>query len=333
MKLTLVNSQLSMAVYTHLSDEDMEQIAAQYGLGAVTSWHGITEGIENTNYLLNTEKQKVILTIYEKRLNTDDLPFFLNLKEHLAANGIACPVPLHTLEGKQTITIYEKTAAIVSFLEGKSITAIRNPHLTELGCALAKMHNASENFEMTRSNDLSLDGWKSLIEHIDNEKEKIDTSFKEYITDEYEFLSNNWVSELPSGVIHADLFPDNVFFDDQDKLSGIIDFYFACNDIFLYDVAIALNAWCFEPNHEFNITKAGLLLKAYHAVREISDEEREALPILCRGAALRFLLTRIYDFINPVAGAVVTAKDPKEYVQKLRFHQQVKHYTDYGIER
>jgi len=322
-----------MAVYTHLSDEDIQEIATQYGLGNVTSWHGITEGIENTNYLLNTEKQNVILTIYEKRLNTDDLPFFLNLKKHLAANGIACPVPLHTIENKKTITAYNKTAAVVSFLEGKSTDTIRNPHLTELGCAIAKMHNAADGFDMERTNDLSVQGWKELIEHIVNEPEKIDDSFKEYITDEYSFLEKNWPHNLSSGVIHADLFPDNVFFDEQDTLSGIIDFYFACNDIFLYDVAIALNAWCFEPRHDFNITKAGLLLKAYHAVREINEEEREALPILCRGAALRFLLTRIYDFLNPVAGAVVTAKDPKEYVQKLRFHQQVEHYTEYGIER
>jgi homoserine kinase type II len=322
-----------MAVYTHLSDEDMDEIAARYGLGAVTSWHGITEGIENSNYLLTTENQKVILTIYEKRLNTDDLPFFLGIKEHLAERGISCPLPLHTLEGHQTFAIYGKTAAVVSFLNGKSTSIIRNSHLTELGCAMAKMHLAAESFTLERRNDLSLSGWKKLIERINNEPEKIDINLKKYISDEYSFLENNWPDNLPSGVIHADLFPDNVFFDDNGALSGIIDFYFACNDIFLYDVAIAMNAWCFEPRHDFNITKAGLLLKSYHAVRDISAAEREALPILCRGAALRFFLTRAYDWLHPQPGAVVTPKDPKEYLKKLRFHQQVSHYTEYGIER
>ena len=325
-----------MAVYTTLSDEDIEALLAHYDLGTFQQAFGIAEGVENTNYLIlvldaNGQEQKYILTVYEKRVKESDLPFFMALMERLHARGVPCPLPIKAKNGNAIQSISGKSASIVTFLSGRGCkTTLHNHQLQHLGAHMAKMHLAVDGFEGTRSNALSLSGWQQLFVKIESKLDSIEKGLQASLKTEMAFLEAHWPKHLPTGVIHADLFPDNVFFLDQ-KLSGIIDFYFACNDILLYDLAIVINAWCFEHQREFNITKARGLLREYNAVRPISSDELEALPILCRGSALRFLLTRAHDWLYPVEGALVTPTDPMEYVKKLRFHQSVRGHSDYGL--
>lgn len=323
-----------MAVYTALSDFEIGAFLSRYTIGTLVSAKGITEGVENTNYLLTAEKDGVqtryILTVYEKRTKEEDLPFFAGLKQHLAARGVTCPVPILDAGGNAIGRIKDKAAMLVSFLAGKSTRAIQNVHMSELGAHMARMHLAVADFAGARANALSLAGWRSLVEKIESRADEIAPGLGALLAGEMQWLEKNWPNDLPTGVIHADLFPDNVFYEGE-RLSGIIDFYFACNDILVYDLAIVINAWSFERQREFNITKAQQLLKAYNNVRPISDAELNAFPILCRGSALRFLLTRAYDWLNPVAGAQVSPKDPMEYVKKLRFHQSVSHHREYGL--
>lgn len=325
-----------MAVYTTLRDEDIESFLEQYDLGSFQQAFGIPEGIENTNYLILTRdatgaEQKYILTVYEKRVKESELPFFMSLMERLGERGVPCPMPIKTKSGASITHIHGKPASIVTFLSGRGCkTTIHNYQLQQLGMHMAKMHLAVEGFSGQRPNALSLDGWQELLGKIEGRLDEIEQGLGALLRAEMEYLEKNWPKSLMSGVIHADLFPDNVFFLDQ-KLTGIIDFYFACNDILIYDLAIVINAWCFEQQREFNITKTRGLLREYNAVRPISESELEALPILCRGSALRFLLTRAHDWLNPVEGALVTPKDPMEYVKKLRFHQSVRHHREYGL--
>lgn len=320
-----------MAVYTEVDDEALEAFLADYELGDLVSCKGIAEGVENSNFLLQTDSGSYILTIYEKRVREEDLPFFIGLMEHLAARSLPCPTPIRARDGKALRRLMDKPAAIVTFLKGIWPKRPEAAHCGELGEAMARLHLAGADFPIHRANDLSVAGWRGLAEACAAGADDVAPGLAVEIRDELADLAAHWPADLPSGVIHADLFPDNVFFL-KDRLSGLIDFYFACNDAFAYDLAICLNAWCFEREREFNITKARRLLAGYQQVRPLSPAELEALPLLARGAALRFLLTRLYDWLNQVDGALVRPKDPGEYLAKLRFHRSVAGPGDYGLD-
>ena len=320
-----------MAVYTEVGDDELAQFLAAYDLGELLSYKGIAEGVENSNFLMQTGKGSYILTLYEKRVAPADLPFFLGLMDHLAAKGIACPTPIHGRDGKALRELAGRPAAIVSFLAGVWPRRITPAHCAGLGRAMALFHLAGRDFALRRANALSLDGWRRLHGEVGSRADEIVPGLADIIGRELDALATHWPSGLPDGVIHADLFPDNVFFL-GDRLSGIIDFYFACNDALAYDLAICLNAWCFEPDGDFNITKARQMLFAYRDVRPITAAELAALPWLARGAALRFLLTRSYDWLNQAKGAWVKPKNPIEYLKKLQFHQTVTGPGDYGLD-
>jgi homoserine kinase type II len=320
-----------MAVYTEVSDEELASFVAEYEIGDLAACKGIAEGVENSNFLLQTDGGIYILTIYERRVAARDLPFFLGLMDHLAARGVPCPTPLHGRDGQALRRLAGKPAAIVTFLRGVWPRRPTPQHCAELGAALAAMHLAGRDFTIARPNNLSLAGWPPLIEATLARADEVADGLAREIEAEYRALAADWPDGLPDGVIHADLFPDNVFFL-GDRLSGLIDFYFACNDQFAYDLAVCLNAWCFEREAEFNITKARRLFTAYRAVREIGADEMAAMPSLARGAALRFLLTRLYDWLHQVDGAMVKPKDPLEYLAKLRFHQRVSGPGAYGLD-
>ncbi|MCA1297783.1 homoserine kinase [Stappia indica] len=320
-----------MAVYTDVSDEELAAFVAQYDIGGVLACKGIAEGVENSNFLLHTQKGYFILTLYEKRVERSDLPFFLELMKHLAARGISCPTPVASREGAMLGELAGRPAAIIGFLDGMWVRRPKREHCAALGEALAHFHLAGSDFTMCRPNALSVDSWRPLAAGSLDEADTIAEGLGAELVAELDHLEAHWPKGLPSGVIHADLFPDNVFFI-GDRLSGLIDFYFACNDAFAYDVAICLNAWCFEPDLSFNVTKARALLDGYTTVRPFTPAEFDSLPLLARGAALRFLLTRLHDWLRVPEGALVTPKDPREYLKKLRFHQSVSSSSDYGLD-
>jgi homoserine kinase type II len=320
-----------MAVYTDVAADELAEFLGRYDIGELRSYKGIAEGVENSNFLLHTSAGSFILTLYEKRVARSDLPFFLGLMTHLATHGINCPQPLQNKSGEALSTLAGRPAAIINFLEGVWPRKPSAAHCAGVGQALAKMHLAGRDFRMPRANALSVSGWRPLFEQAAPRADEVQHGLGAFIGAELDYLEGNvWPKDLPSGVIHADLFPDNVFFL-GDKLSGIIDFTFACDDMLAYDVAICLNAWCFESDCSFNVTKARAFLNAYGRERPLSEAEQNALPLLARGAALRFLLTRLVDFLNVPPGALVRPKDPLEYVRKLRFHQNVASARDYGI--
>jgi len=320
-----------MAVYTDVTDEELAGFLAQYELGELIACKGIAEGVENSNFLLHTGQGLFILTIYEKRVKAEDLPFFLGLMDHLAHGGIPCPTPVHGRDGAALRRLKGKPAAIVGYLKGVSVKRPLVEHVGELGAGLARLHLAGRGFALARANDLSVAGWRRLVEATAARADEVAPGLAEELAGELALLERCWPEALPGGVIHADLFPDNVFFLGG-RLSGLIDFYFACNDAFAYDLAVCLNAWCFERPHELNITKARRLIAAYRQVRPLARAELEALPLLARGAALRFLLTRLYDWLNQVAGALVRPKDPLEYLARLRFHRRVDRIGAYGLD-
>jgi homoserine kinase type II len=320
-----------MAVYTEIGDDELRSFVAAYDIGEVLSCKGIAEGVENSNYLLATERGSFILTLYEKRVSPADLPFFIALMDHLAHQGVACPTPVRARDGAALRELCGRPAAIVTFLNGMWPRRIDPVHCAGVGAALARLHRAGESFPMVRPNDLSLDGWRRLYAACASRADEVQAGLGDELGDELEWLGSVWPKNLPSGVIHADLFPDNVFFRDH-ELTGLIDFYFACNDAFAYDLAICINAWCFEPDGDFNITKARLLVGHYRGERPLSEAEIAALPLLARGSALRFLLTRLYDWLNQTAGALVRPKDPLEYLKRLRFHRGVTDPAGYGID-
>ena len=321
---------MNMAVYTEVSDEELIYFVGAYDIGDVVSFKGIAEGVENSNYLLQTTTGAYILTLYEKRVRESDLPYFIGFMEHLAAQGIDCPTPLHGRDGAALRKLCGRPAAIITFLEGMSPRRILPHHCAGLGTALAELHVAGASFDTQRRNDLSVTDWRPLYESCANRAHEVSENLPGIVGPEIDFLEANWPTSLPSGVCHADLFPDNVFFL-GDKLSGMIDFYFACNDFFAYDLGICLNAWCFERDGSFNVTKAQLMLSNYRKVRDFSDAELQALPLLARGSAIRFLLTRLYDWLNHPEGALVKPKDPLEYLAILQFHQQVQGLGEYGL--
>jgi homoserine kinase type II len=320
-----------MAVYTDVAAEELEAFLAGYDIGELLAYKGIAEGVENSNFLVHTSQGNFILTLYEKRVAVRDLPFFIGLMEHLASRGITCPQPVKNKGGGMLGTIAGRPAAIITFLDGLWIRRPTAIHCAALGQALARLHLAGLDFGQTRANALSVNGWRALYDVSARRANEVQRDLQSFLAAELAHLERLWPRDLPIGIIHADLFPDNVFFL-GDKLSGLIDFYFACTDALAYDVAICLNAWCFEADHSYNVTKGRSLLAAYSAARALSAEERAALPLLARGAATRFLLTRLVDWFDVKPGALVRPKDPLEYFRKLRFHQSVANVRDYGID-
>ncbi len=321
-----------MAVYTDVAAEDLADFLIHYDIGELLSYKGIAEGVENSNFLLHTSTGNYILTLYEKRVARGDLPFFLGLMQHLAMHGINCPQPVVNKNGEALGVLAGRPAVIVNFLEGVWPRKPNAAHCAGVGDALAKMHLAGADFAMSRANTLSVPGWRALYDAVAPRADGVQSGLSALLSTELDHLEKNWPRALPQGVIHADLFPDNVFFLGE-KLSGLIDFYFACNDIQAYDIAICLNAWCFESDQAFNVTKARALLNAYETVRQLSTAERDSFPLLARGESIRFLLTRLVDSLNVPPGALVRPKDPLEYVRKLRFHQSVKSIKDYGVQQ
>jgi homoserine kinase type II len=319
-----------MAVYTEVTDEALEAFLSLYDLGGLVSYRGIAEGVENSNYTLKTTQGDFILTLYEKRVNTDDLPYFLGLMEHLSAHGLTCPLPVRARGGANLNPLSGKIAAITTFLPGVWPRRVGLEHCAPLGAALAKLHLAGSGFTTTRPNSLGPDSWPPLLAKCGAGANDVQPGIAEELNAWLPGIVTGWPTDLPKGQIHADLFPDNVFFLDQ-QLSGLIDFYFACTDFYAYDIAICLNAWCFERDFSFNVSRSRALLKAYDEVRPLSAPERAALPVLAQGAAMRFLLTRLYDWLNTQAGALVTPKDPLDYYRRLRFHLTAQNEHAYGI--
>jgi len=319
-----------MAVYTEVGEAELAAFLAEYDIGAPEALKGVAEGVENSNYLLTTTRGQYFLTLYEKRVDPADLPFFLGLLDHLAARGIVCPRPIHGRDGSALRQLAGRPASITTFLHGLSPRRPETRHCAAIGTALARLHEAGGDFAPHRANALSVAGWRPLFEQSRADADGVAPGLAAELAGELALLERDWPRGLPSGVIHADLFPDNVLFRGP-ELSGLIDFYFACNDSLAYDLAVCLNAWCFEPDRSCNVTKARALITAYDQARPLSRGEREALPLLARGAALRFLLTRLYDWINTPATALVKRKDPLEYLAKLRFHRNVVSLGDYGL--
>lgn len=309
-----------MAVYTPLTEDDVREYLAHYALGKLVSFQGIAEGVENSNFLLNTERGTFILTLFEKRTRAEDLPYFMALMAHFAACGIHCPQPVAANNGEVLGALCGRPAVIITFMEGLGVKLPSLAHMPALGECVARMHLAAADFPHTRTNALSLAGWRVLAEAIGAQAKRISLHLAGWIAQELNYLQIHWPQGLPSGAVHADLFPDNVFFK-QDALTGVIDFYFACNDAYAYDLAIVINAWCFDADHRFQSERVAALLETYQQTRPLSPQEKQALPVLCRGAALRFLLTRANDLLFHPEGALVTPKDPKEYIAKLQFFQ------------
>jgi len=317
-----------MAVYTKVETTDVEAVLNHFGLGRLRSMRGIAEGVENSNYLIESDQARFILTLYEKRVNRADLPFFLGLMQHLNAAGIPCPLPVENAAGEALFEVKGRPAAIITYLDGVSIENPNAEHCAQLGAALARLHDAQDGFHLSRANDLSIDGWSQIAAKTHARADSVETGLAEIIAAELETLKTIWPQpgSLPEGVIHADLFPDNVFFL-KGTLSGLIDFYFACNDAFTYDIAICLNAWCFSSTAQFLPEHAAAVLSGYQGVRPLNTAELNALPVLCRGAALRFLLTRLYDWLNPTPGALVQPKDPRDYLARLKHFQMAEEIT------
>tara|TARA_B100000902_G_scaffold201357_1_gene191868 strand:- start:606 stop:1568 length:963 start_codon:yes stop_codon:yes gene_type:complete len=320
-----------MAVYTNISLIELNEFLDLYSIGKADDLVGIKSGIENTNYLVKINNQKYILTIFEKRTHQDDLPFFFNLMNHLNDSGIKCPQAIKTKDDEYYKLLKGKPASLTSFVDGKILNRIEPNHCSELGKSMALLHNASSVLNMSRNNQMGFENFGVLIKKLEENMAESDDVPIELIKNEYHFLNQNISFNLPSGIIHADLFPDNVFFANN-SLSGIIDFYFSCNDYYAYEIAICINAWCFEEkSNEFNISKAKKLLSSYNGVRELTISEIDSLPLLCRAAALRFLLTRLIDFYQETSSSLLVKKDPTEYLKKLKFHQSISNASEYGL--
>lgn len=320
-----------MAVYTHVSDQDLAGFLTHYSVGAPLSFKGIAEGSENSNFLLRTDEASFILTLYETRVSEADLPFFLELMVHLEGRGIPCPLPIAGKDGALYRTLNGRPAALISFLDGVSLEAPEIDHCRQVGTALATFHVGGMGFGKERTNSLGQKDWAPLFESCRSRADEVSPGLQALLKSELAKLDTLWPSHLPRGIVHADLFPDNVFFL-KDRFSGIIDFYFACNDMLAYDLSVCLNAWCFESDLTFNAHKARAMIAGYSQVRPVSELELDALPLLCRGSAVRFLLTRLYDWLNHPEGAFARPKDPLEYLSKLAFHQSVTDRGAYGLD-
>ncbi len=319
-----------MAVYTKLAHQEVEQFLEQYNINNFKDYKGITEGVENTNYFINTLKQDYILTIYEKRVDENDLPFFINLLSNLSENKFPCPKPIANKNNQKINKIKNKNAALVTFLNGQSKNKITSDECFEIGKITAQLHEITKKFNVSRKNNLSIKSWQNIFEKTIKQKIDLDETIIKKTKNYLNFLKDNWPKNLPQGIIHADLFPDNIFFTNN-KVSGIIDFYFACNDFFAYEIAICINSICFDNNSTFNMTKAKNLIDGYSSVRTLSEDEKKYLPILSMGAAMRFFLTRLYDFYHTDNKADVKIKDPFEYFKKIEFHSTIKNFNEYFI--
>jgi homoserine kinase type II len=321
-----------VAVYTDVADDELERFVARYDIGQVTSFKGIAEGVSNSNFFLQTDRDRFILTLYEARAPRSDLPFFIGLMDHLSANGLNCPRPVRDRSGEALGELSAKPAALVTFLDGVSLKRPQAIHCEEAGRALAELHAAGAGFEVKRPNPLAVSGWRPLADAAGARADRISPGLSRRIAEELSCHEAAWPTGLPSGIVHADLFPDNVFFIGG-KCSGLIDFYFAAQDAFAYDLAICLNAWCFETDLSFNLTKGQALLSGYESRRRLTDAETAALPQLARGAALRFLLTRTVDFLDVPPGALVKPHDPLPYDRRLTFHRRISSAAEYGLVR
>tara|TARA_Y100000590_G_scaffold68746_1_gene74941 strand:+ start:309 stop:1277 length:969 start_codon:yes stop_codon:yes gene_type:complete len=320
-----------MAVYTKLSKIELKEFFLKYNLGELLNYSEIKEGIENTNYLIKTEKGKFILTLYEKRVDEKDLPFFISLMRNLFDKDFPSPEPIINKNGSYISEIANKKAAVVSFLDGQAKKILNPNECYEVGIKTAKLHLITKNLTGERKNKLSINSWRKIYEKVKNDCSKIHHNLPKIIEKNLDEIEKNWPKNIPSGIIHADLFPDNIFFKNN-KVSGIIDFYFSCNDYYAFEIAICLNALCFEGKNEnlsFNVTKAKKFIDGYSSVRKVSEDEKSSLKVLCQGAAIRFLLTRVFDYLNLTEGAIVKIKDPVEYLKRLEFHDGVKNYQDY----
>ena len=320
-----------MAVYTKFDKKDFEEILLNYSIGKLKYFKGIQEGIENTNYYLLVDKKKYILTIYEKRVNPKDLPFFSKLMTDLDKKNYKCPVPIINNNNKTISDYKEKKLMIVSFLEGKAKQVLTPNNCKQVGVEVAKMHEITKKFEIKRNNNLSVKSWRKLFNSVKDQCVKINKDLPKLIETNLIDVEKNWPNNLPSGIIHADLFSDNIFFY-KEKFNGIIDFYFSCNDFYSFEIAVCFNALCFDGqknNLSFNVTKAKNFIDGYSSIRKLSDEEKKGIKVLSQGAALRFLLTRVFDALNTVEGAIVKVKDPIEYLKRLEFHKNSKNYEDY----
>ena len=320
-----------MAVYTILSEKELREFFLKYNLGKLLNYKGIKQGIENTNYFIETEKGKFILTLYEKRVEEKDLPFFIGLMKNGYDKDFPSPEPIINKNGSYISEIKKKKAAVISFIDGSAKKILNNDECYQVGTYAAKFHQLTKNLNLKRQNNLSIDAWKKVFSTVKKDCSKISENLPDVIEKNLSDIELNWPKNIPSGIIHADLFPDNVLFN-KNKLSGIIDYYFSCNEFYAFEIAICLNALCFEgsrDNLSFNVTKAKKFINGYSNIRKLTDEEKNSLKILCKGAAIRFLLTRVYDYLNSKKSALVSVKDPIEYLKRLEFHNSIKNYQDY----
>jgi len=319
-----------MAVYTKISNKDIRLINSKFDIDEIKSFQGIKKGIENTNYLLKTKKEKFILTIFEKRVSNREIPFFMKLMDSLNQSKISCPKPLKDKNENYLIKIKNKTACVVSFLKGKDKQILNINNCYQVGKIISQMHSITKKLKFSRKNSMGIKNLNPLLKSI-KFKSKKNSNLEKFLIQNLSYIKKNWPSKLPSGIIHGDLFIDNIFFN-KDKLSGVIDFYFAANDFFMYEIAICINALCFDKKrNKFKINKQKIknLIKGYESVRKITIREKKSLNILCRGAAIRYLLTRLYDYSNTPKTALIQIKDPNEYYQKLITHNNLSSYRDY----
>ena len=320
-----------MAVYTKLIKKDISSLINNYQINKIEKFKGIKKGIENTNYLLKTKQNKFILTIFEKRVKKKDLPFFMNLMEKLNHKKIICPKPLRTKKGTHITNIKTKSACIVTFLEGKDKTILNNKNCFDVGKNIAKFHKVTTKLKLYRQNSMSIHRLNDLLKTIKFKSNQITPNLKNTLNLCLKDIKNQWPKNLPQGIIHGDLFIDNIFFN-KNKFSGFIDFYFSSNDYLMYEIAICINALCFDKKKKkfvMNSSKIKNLINGYESIRTLSKKEKDALNVMCRGAALRYLLTRIYDYFNTPKTALIRIKDPMEYLQKLIIHNNLGHYKDY----
>ena len=319
-----------MAVYTKISSKDINIINSKFNINEIKSFQGIKKGIENTNYLLKTKKEKFILTIFEKRVSYKEIPFFMKLMNDLNQSKISCPKPLKDKNGNYLIKLKNKTACVVTFLKGKDKQTLNINNCYQVGKVISQMHCITKKLNLSRKNSMGIKNLNPLLKSI-KFKSKKKSNLEKFLTQNLSNIKKNWPSKLPNGIIHGDLFIDNIFFN-KDKLSGVIDFYFAANDFFMYEIAICINALCFDyKKNKFLINKQKVknLIKGYESVRKITIGEKKSLNILCRGAAIRYLLTRLYDYSNTPKTALIQIKDPNEYYQKLITHNNLSSYRDY----
>jgi len=320
-----------MAIYTKISKKDVISIEKKFSIGKIVLFKGIKKGIENTNYLLKTKSKKYILTIFEKRVQEKDLPFFMNLMDKLGKYKINCPKPQRNKKENFLIKIKNKTGSIVSFVEGKDKLKLNPKNCYEIGKNIAKLHRASKKIKLYRKNSLSLKEWPKILNKIGNKSKIINPNLNNLMKNSFLQIKNKWPKNLPHGIIHADLFIDNIFFK-KNKFHGYIDFYFACNDFLMYEIAICINALCFDKKNNkfiFNKKKSTNLIRGYSKIRKFSDKEKKSLNVLCKAAALRYLLTRTYDYLNTPKNAVIKIKNPREYIQKLKVHNKFSNFKNY----